>query len=1073
MSPQVSRRHVLQLGGAGAASVVLAAQPAFAAAASTAGAGPAARGCEGTAAPTGLLADLLPQALGVPAGEAPLFSWQVPDQGAGTVQAAYRIQVATSPDALGAHSRMLWDSGKVASAASTAVPYAGPALRSRTAYWWRVRTWGPGGSGWSRPALLATSMDDEWQATPIWVRGNPGLTDGTLAVRVQIKAVAASLWFRAANTGDNYLWQLRAGSPGALKKHVCVNGVYTVLDQISLPFAIATGAWIDFSVEMTGSTFVTTINGTVVDTTTDSTYASGNVGLRNGSTESQVYASFTFTGTDGTTLLDDTFPNGDTTFSAGTIASNTLTFPAGATSLTSQFATDDDWALLRHEYDLPQDSNSRRIAAAILYAAASSATVGHQYVAKVWSNGTPVAFASVRTGSGTTYQAFDITHTLHSGAANALAALCWTTSDQKFMAQLEVTYTDGTRQTIDSTGSAWRARRENGLLPDSGNAGSSYYTTPQEYWNLNHEPTGWTEPGFDDSSWEAPLQQASMTGLAPALIEAVQVSSVKPASVVQTAAGTWLVDLGREIVGGLRITVSGTSGQTIEVRLGEQLNADGSVKYHLIAANTYREVWTLREGEQTFEHWGYRGYRWAELLTGVDLSQATITGRAWKLPYDATQTAFSSSDADLDRVWELCRYSVEATRNDLYVDSPTRERGPYEGDALINRLSENAVQRSYALARHSDSYLVRNGTWPTEYALMCAVSAWQDYLATGDARQLASDYTLLAAKNLIKDLGSDGLVHESSTGNDLVDWPAICRDGYVFKSVNTVINAWQYAAFQALAGIARALGNETDAATLRARAETLRSSLLAQLLDTTAGAFVDGVGTTHSAQQATAFPVALGVADKLSTSVLSALGTTLAATGMHSSPYAAQFLLDALFRLGRADAAIGLMTATGTWSWLHMIDGLDATIVGECWDPSLKSNMTFSHIWSSAPVNVIARQVLGVQVTAAGASEFLVRPRIGDLSDVSGTVPSMRGPVTVSVRRSATAHVVEVTLPPNTSSIVEVEIGSAKPSTYRVHATPPGGHGPVGVTPVTDVTGTVLRIGPVGSGTTRVHLAEA
>lgn len=1069
MSPTVSRRHVLQLGGAGAAAAVLASQPGLAAGATT---GDDAASQPTASVPTGLLADLLPQALGVPSAEAPLFSWQVPDAGAGTVQSAYQIQVATSPEGFGVRGRMLWDSGRTASAASTAVRYGGPSLSSRTAYWWRVRTWTPGNSGWSEPALLATSMDGEWEAVPIWVRGNPGLTDGTLAVRVQITTVAASLWFRAADPNNNYLWQLRAGSPGVLKKHVCVNGVYTVLSQINLPFAVSTGDWIDYSVTMTGSTFVTTVNGTVVDTTTDATYASGNVGLRNGSTESQVYSSFTFTGTDGTVLLDDTFPTGDATFSAGTVTNGTLKFPDGASSLTSQFATDDDWALLRHEYELPR-APDKPVAAAILYVAASSPTVGHQYVAKVWSNGTPVAYASARAGSGTVYQAFDITHTVRAGAANALAALCWTTSDQKFLAQLEVTYTDGARQTIESTGGSWKARRENGLLPDSGNAGSSYYTTPQEYWNLNHEPVGWTEPGFDDSAWEAALQRPAMTDLAPALIEAVQLSSVTPASVEQTGAGTWLVDLGREIVGGLRITVNGTSGETIEVRLGEQLNADGSVKYQLLASNTYREVWTLRDGEQTFEHWGYRGYRWAELLTTVDLSGATISGQAWRLPYDATQTAFSSSDSDLDRVWELCRYSVEATRNDLYVDSPTRERGPYEGDALINRLSENAVQRSYALARYSDSYLVRNGTWPTEYALMCAVSAWQDYLATGDSRQLASDYSLLAAKNLTKDLGSDGLVHESSTADDLVDWPAVCRDGYVFTGVNTVINAWQYAAFDAMSRIADVLGQAADAATFQAQAETLRSSLLAQTLDTSAGAFVDGVGTTHRAQQATAFPVALGLTDALSTPVLSSLGEALAATGMSSSPYAAQFLLDALFRLGRADAALGLMTATGTWSWLHMIDGLDATIVGECWDPSLKPNMTFSHIWSSAPVNVIARQVLGVQVTAAGAAEFLVRPRIGGLGSVSGKVPSMRGPVAVAVQKSATAHVLEVTLPPNTSGVVELEIGSAKPSAYTVSAAAPRGHGPVGVTPVADVTGTVLRIGPVGSGTTRVHLTGA
>ncbi|MFF7053499.1 family 78 glycoside hydrolase catalytic domain [Streptomyces griseorubiginosus] len=42
------------------------------------------------------------------------------------------------------------------------------------------------------------------------------------------------------------------------------------------------------------------------------------------------------------------------------------------------------------------------------------------------------------------------------------------------------------------------------------------------------------------------------------------------------ADGRWLVDLGREIAGGLALEVTGSAGDTVEVRLGEELNPDGS-----------------------------------------------------------------------------------------------------------------------------------------------------------------------------------------------------------------------------------------------------------------------------------------------------------------------------------------------------------------------------------------------------------------------------------------------------------------------------------------------------------------
>ena len=738
---------------------------------------------------------------------------------------------------------------------------------------------------------------------------------------------------------------------------------------------------------------------------------------------------------------------------------------------------DDTWALLRHEFRLPPGE----VAAGILRVAALSPVPARQYPAKLWCNGAPAGYASVRSSAGDPrYASLDVTDALRPGAANVLAALCWTTSDQRFLAQLDVVFADGSRATIGS-GTAWRARRQDGLLPDHGSTGGGYYTAPQEYWDLRHEPAGWTEPGFDDSAWPAAVRRPAIAALAPAPVEPVRLHDVTPAAVRRVADGHWLVDLGREIAGGLALRVDGRAGQEIEVRLGEELNADGTVRYALRAGPVYREVWTLRDGPQRVEHWGYRGFRYAELLCdpGLELTDA-VTGRAWRLDWRDADSSFASSDPDLDRVWEFCRYSIEATRGDLYQDTPTRERGPYEGDALINQLSEYAVQRSYALARYSGSYLTRNGTWPTEYRLMCALIAWRDYLHTGDARRLGADYDLLAAKNLTAWLGPDDLVHKapgtsSKDLGDLVDWPVACRDGYVFTDTNTVVNAFQYAAFDALAKIADALGRGADATRWRAQAGRTGEAMRATLLDTAQGRFVDGAGTTHSAQHATAFPLALGVAGPgtVPDRVLRELGATLAAGGMRTSVYGAQFLLDALFAAGRADAALALLTARDTTSWLHMLDDLGATIVTEAWDPSLKPNMTFSHAWASAPVNAVARHVLGVEVSAPGAAAFTIRPRLGALTRVHGTVPSIRGPVAVAVERTPPGAArpacrLTATVPPNATARLLVEIGDDDPGAYRLRSAAVRGGRPVPGRVLSDVTGTVLEFGPVGPGTATV-----
>ena len=61
-----------------------------------------------------------------------------------------------------------------------------------------------------------------------------------------------------------------------------------------------------------------------------------------------------------------------------------------------------------------------------------------------------------------------------------------------------------------------------------------------------------------------------------------------------------------------------------------------------------------------------------------------------------------------------------------------------------------------------------------------------------------------------------------------------------------------------------------------------------------------------------------------------------------------------------------------------------------------------------------------------------------------------------------------MSLPPNSRAVLELEIGDADPAVYRVTAAAPGDGGRAKVTSFTDLTGTVLRIGPVGSGTATV-----
>jgi alpha-L-rhamnosidase len=145
-----------------------------------------------------------------------------------------------------------------------------------------------------------------------------------------------------------------------------------------------------------------------------------------------------------------------------------------------------------------------------------------------------------------------------------------------------------------------------------------------------------------------------------------------------------------------------------------------------------------------------------------------------------------------------------------------------------------------------------------------------------------------------------------------------------------------------------------------------------------------------------------------------------------------------------------------------MIDDLAATIVMEAWDPSSKCNTTFSHAWATAPANVVARHIAGVQVLTPGAALVRIAPQPGPLERFRATVPTIRGAVRVGLDRADRFRLV-VALPPNMDGRIELDLaalGIADPERLRVRTDGPR--------PARGLHDGRLVLSEVGPGTTRV-----
>ena len=83
-------------------------------------------------------------------------------------------------------------------------------------------------------------------------------------------------------------------------------------------------------------------------------------------------------------------------------------------------------------------------------------------------------------------------------------------------------------------------------------------------------------------------------------------------------------------------------------------------------------------------------------------------------------------------------------------------------------------------------------------------------------------------------------------------------------------------------------------------------------------------------------------------------------------------------------------------SWHNMLSK-GATISWEAWDIRFKPNQDWNHAWGAAPANIIPRHILGVQPLEPGYGRVRIAPQPGPLTELHGTVPTIRGPIRVDL----------------------------------------------------------------------------
>ena len=503
-----------------------------------------------------------------------------------------------------------------------------------------------------------------------------------------------------------------------------------------------------------------------------------------------------------------------------------------------------------------------------------------------------------------------------------------------------------------------------------------------------------------------------------------------PERVFTNAAGRLCVDFGKDAFGWLEIHAP-AAGLEYFLAMGEHLWEDGTlnrtpppcvrcigVKWHTERAGfqrlpvppDMRNLFPDKVGVPISlpEKFGLvMPFRAVEIYDcAFPVTKATIRRHVVTYPADRSESVFSCNDVRLTAVWDFCKYSMFATSfAGQFVDGD-RERIPYEADAYASQLNWYAISSDYAYPRKSIEYLYTHPTWPTEFRQVSILSAWADWMWTGDASSIERHYDLLKREKLLLSYRrEDGLLvtggerrpHPHITNRlglaDIVDWPKSERDGFEFCDVNAVVNAFHYRDLLAMADMAAAIGRNDDAKAFKGQAQETYAAFQRVFFDPARVLYLDGEGARHSSLHANAIALAFNLVPK---ERIGKVADWVESRGMACSVYFAQYLLEALYRSGRDEAALRLLTAEDDRSWIGMMQK-GATITMESWNRHVKPNLDWNHSWGATPLNAISRFLLGVTPLEPGFAKVRIAPHPAGLKNVSANIPTIRGTVRIVI----------------------------------------------------------------------------
>jgi len=669
------------------------------------------------------------------------------------------------------------------------------------------------------------------------------------------------------------------------------------------------------------------------------------------------------------------------------------------------------------------------------------------------------------------YQVYDVTPMLVKGA-NAVAAvlgdgwyrgtLAWGNNwaiygkSLGLLMQLKIIYTDGT-ETLVVTDNTWKASNNGAIRMNDIYNGETYDATKKL--------TGWNLPGYSENGWKNVKTAEYPNNLIASEGSPIRkIQEIKPVKIFRTPKGKLIVDMGQNMVGWLRLKVTGTKGTVVTLRHAEVMDKFGEFYTTNLRAAKCQITYTLAgTGEETYEpRFTFMGFRFVE-VTGFpgELTADNITGVVVHSDMAVTGS-YESSSALLNQLQHNIQWGQKGNFVDVPTDCPQRdERLGWTGDAQafcrtaaynmdvssfftkwLKDVSADQKQGGEVPDVIPDVLNKQNATSAQPSAGwgdVAVIAPWTMYLVYGDKSILENQYPSMKAwVEYIRKKAGPGLVWKG--GSKYGDWlyyhPPVNNHTEPDGHTEPDFIATAFFAYSAsiLANAAAVLGNSQD--------EKAYTDLFNKIKDVFNNEYVTKAGRI-GAQSQTSYVLALmfnllpeDLREKSAKFLVEDIKSrrNRLSTGFLGTPYLCHVLSDN----GYTDVAYDLLLQEAYPSWLYPVK-MGATTIWERWDGQ-KTDSTFqdagmnsfNHYAYGAIGDWMYRVSAGLETSAAGYRKLKLQPHPTKRLEFSrASFESPYGTVKSGWEKSGDKIIIKVLIPANTTATIILQTPDADKITEK------------------------------------------